>query len=180
VNAPRIVAVSGNPRPGSRTLTLVRGVAERIAAAAQLPADAVTTVDLLDYAPRLFDRQAKDVKGLVEFVATADLVVVASPTYKGSYTGLLKAFIDQFPRTGLSGVTAVPLMVGVLAHHTDVHDRLLGPLLGELEAAVLPGLFFLEEELAEPDRVIDGWLAAVECHLLRTLGPVAPRAAWAY
>jgi FMN reductase len=180
VSAPRIVAVSGNPRSGSRTLGLVRCVAERIAHTAHLPAGAVTTVDLLDYAPRLFDRQASDVKDLVEFVTAADLVVVASPTYKGSYTGLLKAFIDQFPRTGLTGVTAVPLMVGVLAHHTDVHDRLLGPLLGELEATVLPGLFFLEEELADPDRVIDGWLDATRCHLLRTLAGVSPSAALAY
>jgi len=180
VSEPRIIAVSGNPRPGSRTLSLVRHVAERIADTARLPTRVIRTVDLLDYAPRLFDRQDPDVKTLVESVTTADVVVMASPTYKGSYTGLLKAFVDQFPRTGLSGVTAVPLMVGVLAHHTDVHDRQLGALLTELEASVLPGLFFLEEQLAEPDRVIDPWLPSVECHLLRTFGATVPSAALAH
>ena len=33
---------------------------------------------------------------LVARVGEADLVVVASPTYKGTYTGLLKLFLDRF------------------------------------------------------------------------------------
>ena len=46
---------------------------------------------------------------------SADLVVVASPTYKATYTGLLKLFLDRFAGgTGLRGV-AVPLMLGARA-----------------------------------------------------------------
>ena len=45
-------------------------------------------------------------------VSSADLLVVAQPTYKATYTGLLKLFLDQLPGDGLRGVTAVPLMLG--------------------------------------------------------------------
>jgi FMN reductase len=165
----QIIALSGNPRPNSRTLGLATHLAGRVAEVAGLAPGIVTTVDLIDYAPRLFDREAPDVRHLVATVTTADLVIVASPTFKGSYTGLLKAFIDQLPRTGLAGVTAIPLMVGVLAHHTDVHERMLGPLLTELDAAVLPGLFFLEEELTRPQRLIEAWLADHTPRVVQTL-----------
>ena len=169
LTAAQIIVLSGNPRANSRTMALATRIAHRFAEVAGLGPDSVTTVDLLDYAPRLFSREAQDVKDLVARVVSADLVVAASPTFKGSYTGLLKAFVDQLPRTGLTGVTAVPLMVGVLAHHTDVHERMLGPLLSELEAHVLPGFFFHEDELNHPDALIEAWLADYSPRVVRAL-----------
>jgi FMN reductase len=50
-------------------------------------------------------------------VAASRLLVVASPTYKATCTGLLKAFLDRFPHQGLAGVTAVPLMLGASHAH---------------------------------------------------------------
>ena len=48
-------------------------------------------------AAELFDWRLRDVADLVEEVAGSLVVVVASPTYKATYTGLLKAFLDRFP-----------------------------------------------------------------------------------
>ena len=39
-------------------------------------------------------------------------MVVASPTYKATYAGLLKLFLDRLGGESLAGVTAVPLMLG--------------------------------------------------------------------
>jgi FMN reductase len=39
----------------------------------------------------------------VESVRASTAVVVASPTYKATYTGLLKLFLEQFPRAGSAG-----------------------------------------------------------------------------
>ena len=162
----RVVALCGNPRANSRTRGLAVHVAGRIAGTAGLGPAAVSTVDLLDYGPRLFDRTADDVRALVGDVAAADLVVVASPVFKGSYTGLLKAFLDQFPQAGLAGTMAVPLMVGSLARHADVPDRLLGPLLAELGADVLPGLFVPEDDLADAAPRVEAWLGGDLRHRL--------------
>jgi FMN reductase len=41
---------------------------------------------------------------LVAAVSAAELVVVASPTYKGTYSGLLKLFLDRFVADALRGV----------------------------------------------------------------------------
>src|SRR5262245_54014052 len=101
--------VVGNPKPQSRTLALARAVAHAAAGAIGLDATGseAVEVDLAVLGPRLFDWSDADVRDTVERVAGTTLLVVASPTYKATYTGLLKSFLDWFSTTGLSGVTAV-------------------------------------------------------------------------
>src|ERR1700730_5745963 len=100
----RIAVVTGNPRPASRTHGVALAVAGTLAEAlseapgeAQRGADAPgrgahLVVDLAEHAPRLFDPADRELSALTAEVAAADLVVVASPTYKACFTGLLKAF----------------------------------------------------------------------------------------
>ena len=38
--------------------------------------------------------------------------MLASPTFKATYTGVLKLFLDKVPTDGLAGVAAVPVMMG--------------------------------------------------------------------
>ena len=53
--------------------------------------------------------------------------MVASPTYKASYTGLLKSFLDWFGTTDLDGVTVVPVMVGAGLQHALATAGNAGP-----------------------------------------------------
>ena len=57
----------------------------------------------------------------------AEVAVVASPTCKGTYTGLLKLFLDQVATGDLAGVVAVPLMLGGGPAHALAPDLLLNP-----------------------------------------------------
>jgi FMN reductase len=86
--------------------------------------------------------------------------VIASPTYKASYTGLLKSFLDWFSTTDLAGVTVVPVMVGAGTQHALAVEVHLRPVLVEL-GAILPtrGLYVTEDQLDALDEVIDVWLA---------------------
>ena len=96
----RTAVVVGNPKPGSRTLHAARHVARELTGR-----EADLAVDLAELGVRLFDWDDDEVRRLVAEVGDADLVVVASPTYKATYTGLLKLFLDRFAGgTGLSGV----------------------------------------------------------------------------
>jgi FMN reductase len=70
-------------------------------------------VDLADHAPRLFDWADPALTEITAQVAAADIAIFASPNYKASYTGLLKAFLDRYGNNGLAGVTAVPVMTAV-------------------------------------------------------------------
>lgn len=148
--------VVGNPKPGSRTRAVAEAVATRIAVAG--PATLGPTIDLCDFADRLFTWPDEELDSLAGQVASSDVVVVASPTYKAAYTGLLKAFFDRYANNGLAGVTAVPVMTGGSPHHAMAVDSALRPVLIELGASVPSrGLYFVMSQMEELDAIVDAW-----------------------
>ena len=140
------VAVVGNPKPASRTLAAAAYVARELSGAAP-----GLVVDLATLGPALLDWSSEAVAALVETVGDADLVVVATPTYKGTYTGLLKLFLDRFAGgTGLRAV-AVPLMLGASPAHALAPELSLRPVLTELGATVPGrGLFVADADHDDP------------------------------
>jgi len=104
-------------------------------------------------------------------VSGCSLLVVASPTFKASYTGLLKCFLDWFGTTGLSGAVTVPVMVGAGPAHALAVEVHLRPVLVEI-GATLPtrGLYVTEPDLARLDDVIGVWLEEAAPALRRALG----------
>lgn len=162
----RVAVVVGNPKPRSRTYESALTLADRLGGA-----DLV--VDLADHAPELFDWGSPTVTDLVDQVAGSLVVIVASPTYKATYTGLLKAFLDRFPHRGLGGVTAIPLMLGGSPAHSLATEHGLRPLLVELGATVpTQGLYVLDSQHDQPEPY-DAWFATAE-QLLPTLSTPAP------
>jgi FMN reductase len=165
--------VVGNPKAGSRTLALGAAVAAAAADAAGLDGADPLTVDLADLGPHLFDWSSTGVRVAVDAVRACSLVVMASPTYKASYTGLLKSFLDWFSTTDLAGVTVVPVMTGAGAHHALAVEVHLRPVLVEL-GATLPtrGLYVTEGELTAADDVIVEWLLAAGPQLRQAVSAV--------
>jgi FMN reductase len=153
--------VVGNPKVQSRTLALATQVADAAADAAGLDEAGTLTIDLAELGPQLFDWSSSGVREAVDGIRSCALVVVASPTYKASYTGLLKSFLDWFSTTDLQGVTVIPVMTGGSAHHALAVEVHLRPVLVEL-GATLPtrGLYVTEGELEEAGLVITTWLEA--------------------
>ena len=91
-------------------------------------------------------------------MAASDLVVVASPTYKATFTGLLKAFLDRFGNNALAATVAVPVMTGAAPIHALAPEVFLRPLLIELGASVPSrGLFVTEDKFEELDEVVKDW-----------------------
>jgi len=148
-----VAVVVGNPKPNSRTLSAAVHVARELAGAPDL------VVDLATLGPAILDWSDPTVADLVKQVGAADLVVVASPTYKAAYTGLLKLFLDRFAGgTGLSGL-AVPLMLGGGPGHALAPELTLRPVLTEIGGTV-PGraLYVLDSQYDDPEAYAD-WLA---------------------
>ena len=168
MSAPQVSVVVGNPKPQSRTLAAATYLARELTG--QEP-DQV--VDLADTGPRLLDWQDELVAELVAEVGAADLVVFASPTYKGTYTGLLKLFLDRFATDGLRGV-AVPLMLGAGPGHALAPELTLRPVLTEIGGLVLTtGLYVLDSAYADPSayqRWLDRARPAVTAVLASTTG----------
>jgi FMN reductase len=155
----KIAVVTGNPKPASRTHSVALAVAGELGK--ELPGAAASTIiDLAEYAPRLFDWSDEELTALTAEVAAADIAIFASPTYKASYTGLLKAFLDRYGSNGLAGVTAVPVMTGGWPGHLLAVEVHLRPVLVEL-GAVVParGLYVTEPELADVPAAVGTWSA---------------------
>ncbi len=161
VAMPTVGLVVGNPKAQSRTLELATQVAAAAAEAAGLDGADMLRIDLAELGPQLFDWSSTGVREAVDGIRSCALVVVASPTYKASYTGLLKSFLDWFSTSDLQGVTVVPVMTGAGARHALAVEVHLRPVLVEL-GATLPtrGLYVTESELEEADVVITTWLEA--------------------
>lgn len=162
-----VAVVVGNPKPRSRTYEAAHIVAERLAGR---PAD--VTIDLTDLGAALLDWADPGVAELVAAVQAADLVVVASPTYKGTYTGLLKLFLDRFGAGSMTG-TAVPVMLGGHWKHALAADLLLKPVLVEIGATCpTSGLFLLDAEYAASD-TLENWLEKARRQVAAAMSSVA-------
>jgi FMN reductase len=146
--AVQIMALSGNPRPQSRTHTLAVTLAGELARV--IPDAAAAEIELADLGSRVLDQGDPAAAAAVTQVLAADILVIASPTYKASYSGLLKSFLDRFGTGSLAGKTAVPIMLGGLPGHQLAVNVHFTPLLLELGAKVpAGGLFVLESDVPD-------------------------------
>ncbi|WP_433057789.1 NADPH-dependent FMN reductase [Dactylosporangium sp. CS-033363] len=146
-----IVVVSGNPRPHSRTLHLAEEVGGALAT--RLGLAAPRTIDVSELGPRLLQPGDGTVAGAVATLQRASVLVVATPTYKGSFTGVLKVLLDQLPAAGLKDITAVTVVTAGVQPQADAATRHLRELLTELAAApVDPGLAVVDADLADAGR----------------------------
>ena len=153
-----ILALIGNPRPRSRTHSLARALATELAAVTA--EGAVVEVDLASLGPHVLDPLNEAAAEAVHRVLAADILVVASPTFKATYSGLLKAFLDRLGTGALSGTPAIPILLGGSADHRLAVDVHFTPLLFELGATVpARGLYVLESEVKNfPARAAE-WVA---------------------
>lgn len=159
----RLAVVVGNPKPGSRTRTVALRAAELLQQGLALERITVakpSVLDLAELAPHLLGRQADGevVDTALTTVRHSALLLVASPTFKKTYSGLLKLFLDLLPRGGLVGVIVLPLMTAAQPAHKFAVEGTLRPVLAEL-GAQLPtrGIAVLETEFAAFDDVFETW-----------------------
>jgi len=162
VSAPRsLVVLIGNPVKDSRTRAAAIRSGELLQAAlgtAGLPVEPPAVVDLAGLGPGLLLAEDEPTAVALKTVERADLVLMATPTFKGTYTGLLKVFIDLLPRGGLTGAVVVPLMTAGRVSHRTAVDTTLRPVLLELGARVpTPGISVLEAELGRLEEVFNSW-----------------------
>jgi FMN reductase len=164
----RVGVVVGNPRVGSRTKVVAEEVARQVADA--VGGEVGVVLDLAEWGPAVLDFGDAAVAEGVDAIRACDVVVVASPTYKATYTGLLKAFLDRFQGPALAGRVAVGVMVGGSAHHALAGEVHLRPLLVEL-GAVVPArnLYVIDSELEALAATVGEWLGAEGPALVRTV-----------
>jgi FMN reductase len=158
---PSVVALVGHPRPGSRTARVAAELAQAIASRLRPP----RTVDLIELGTlgaSVFESDQVEVVDLRARLECAAVIVVMSPTYKASYTGILKVFLDGCDPGCWAGRIAIPAMVAASPGHGYAVDIHLRPLLEEL-GALCPATFFMTEaELSQLEHKVASWAGRIE------------------
>lgn len=166
----RVAIVVGNPRPGSRTRKAAEGVTTALIAELATQGVTASDVDVLDLADLVsvsFGPQTAPAAHAAHAVADpfapvrdAGLVVVATPAYKGTFTGLLKVYLDQLGYQALAGVVAVPVGIGACDAHRDAAGLDLARVLEELGATVPAApVAISESDLDSLQGPVDTWTA---------------------
>jgi FMN reductase len=155
-----VVVICGHPRPGSKTLQLATAVGRRFAA--RRGHATFVTVDVAELGHGLLvPADAATGNALLE-VQDATLLIVATPTCQGTYSGVLKVLLDQLPANALAGVLAVPVVTADVQARADDAEALLATLLSTLGADVVDfGLTAVGPELTDPAAVADQYAAAI-------------------
>lgn len=160
----KLLCLSGNFTRPSKTRTLIEAVG---AEASRLNGADVQVFDLLDAGPSLgtcTSRQTASNEHLRIWnaVRECDALVVGSPVYKASYTGLLKHFFDLLEADIMTGKPVMLVATGKAAHHMLMIDHQLRPLFAFFKALSLPApLFALDADFSTTGQPTDALLEQV-------------------
>jgi len=153
---PKVIAIAGSPTPNSRTRSLVASVLESIVEETGGSASIIDIADLVDsLAVRMREEASPQLASALRAVEEADLLIVGSPVYKGSYTGLFKHFIDLVDYKALAGVPVALLAMGGTDRHALVIDHQLRPLFSFFNAHTLPTGVFVSDRSFVDGRIAD-------------------------
>ena len=135
----RITCLAGSLSSPSKTRALVelagRRVAERFGATS-------AAYDLTDLQPSLgsavqLEDLAPEPRAIVGGLLSADALILGSPVYKGSYSGLFKHLFDLIDPAALAGKPILLMATGGGDKHALVIEHQLRPLFAFFEAATL-------------------------------------------
>ncbi|MGC5615263.1 CE1759 family FMN reductase [Georgenia sp. Z1491] len=141
----RIVTVSAGTSDPSTTRMLadrlgraaVTGLSQRGVRATLMTLDLRTIAhDLLD--TMLTGVRSTAVEEAMDAVRGADGLVVTTPVYSGSYSGLLKMFLDVLDRGSIDGTPVLLSATGGTPRHSLAIDYALRPLVAYLRGSAMP------------------------------------------
>ena len=99
---------------------------------------------------------------LLQQVANADGLVIATPVYKASFSGALKTVLDLLPERALAHKVVLPMATGGSIAHMLAVDYALKPVLSALKAQeLLHGIFAEDSQIAYGEGSVQAQLVPV-------------------
>jgi FMN reductase len=171
----RLVAVVGSVTPPGR---LNRAIELALELARAQPGCETALVNLADHRigfadGRPLDQLGDDSARVVGEIAAADAVLMASPVYRGSYTGALKNLLDLTPVDALRNKPVGIVAMGATLHHYLGVDGQLRSVLAWFGALVLPTSVYLESSHFKDGQLADAGARAGIADLVAALLAVA-------
>lgn len=145
----RVAVVNGSPSDRSKTMGLAEVALQtlREVLGRRGVTIAETRVDVYRLGAGFTDAREREgidarVEAVLRDVERADLVIAATPVFRGSYTGMFKHFFDLVDQYALANTPVLLLATGGGDHHALVLEHVLRPLFGFFQAMTLPVAVF--------------------------------------
>lgn len=151
INPLNIVAVSGGTNTLSKTESLVQHTLGELAKAIPIR---VHLIKLSEIGPLLSgaiyrNQLPASVQADLEAIESADALIVGTPVYRASFTGLFKHFFDFVEHTALVDVPVLLSASGGSERHALVLEHQLRPLFSFFEAQTLPiGIYATDKDFS--------------------------------
>ncbi|MBA2873728.1 NADPH-dependent FMN reductase [Thermaerobacillus caldiproteolyticus] len=147
-----IVLISGSPSKNSKTASITnqlqKELIERNHRTSLIDVRELPAEDLL-----YGNFNSKAITHTHELIRHADAVIVLSPVYKGSYTGILKAFLDLLPEKIFAGKVIAPVVTGGTIAHLLSIEYALKPIFSIMGAKeILHGVFILDTNIQRNEK----------------------------
>lgn len=136
----KVVAVSGGAYRPSRTLVLAEAIAAAFGEHLEIQTHVVELAAIARPLGGALSRAElpAEVEAQVQAIENADLLIIASPVYRGSYPGLLKHLFDLVGQDALIDTPVLLAATGGSTRHALVIDHQLRPLLSFFQSLTLP------------------------------------------
>lgn len=139
-----VLLVSASPRVQSRSSAVLSIAADDLRARGI----AVDHLSLRDLPPEdlvFAKKDSEHVRRTMDALDRARGLVIATPIYKASFSGLLKIWLDALPQFALAGKVVLPLATGGTLASVLAIDYALRPVLQSMgPRAIVGGYFVLE------------------------------------
>ncbi len=174
-----VVGVSGSTHSPSRTTALVSSILDVVARDRDVDTH---LVEIDRIGPGLAgtvrrSELAVDVQAELARIESADLLVVASPVYRASYTGLFKHLFDFVEQYALVGTPVLLAATGGSERHGLMIEHQLRPLFGFFQSLTLPnGIYASDADFTDYRISNDELQERIETAVARAL-PVVDRVA---
>lgn len=145
--AARVAIVTGSWKSPSKTRSLAEAFVAELALFRPILVSRVDLAEVGQHVAGLTSRDgiAPETAQLFDTVEAADLLVVGSPIFKASFTGLFKHFFDLINPAALSGTPVVLTATGGSDRHALALEYQFRPLFGFFNAPTLPTTIYAVE-----------------------------------
>jgi len=136
----KVVAVSGSLNHPSKTTVLVEQIVAALAKALPIESHLITLTDLGPSLAGALTRSQlpPEAEAELQRIETADVLVVASPGYRASFTGLFKHLFDFVDQYALVDTPVLLAASGGSERHALIIEHQFRPLFGFFQALTLP------------------------------------------
>ncbi len=154
----KLLGVSASPSIGSKTMIALMTAMEYVRS---VHPDVTTEIvnireyDVIFCDARNPDLYEGDTRIVIDKVVEADALIIATPIYRGSYTGILKNLVDVLPNNALQGKVVGLIATAASDHHFLAIEHALKPLIGYFYGHPVPGAVYVQNEHFAAGKLVD-------------------------